>query len=76
MCAAALESPLPTTSSGRWGCSQLDNFKAGFRHVDVLLIDDVQFLERKTRTEEKFFHTFNALTMPAAKSSDLRPPTK
>jgi chromosomal replication initiator protein len=43
------------------GCSQLDSFKAGFRHVDVLLIDDVQFLERKTRTEEEFFHTFNAL---------------
>jgi chromosomal replication initiator protein len=43
------------------GCSQIDNFKAGFRHVDVLLIDDVQFLERKTRTEEEFFHTFNAL---------------
>jgi chromosomal replication initiator protein len=39
----------------------LDTFKAGFRHVDVLLIDDVQFLERKTRTEEEFFHTFNAL---------------
>ncbi len=43
------------------GCSQIDNFKAGFRHVDVLLIDDVQFLERKARTEEEFFHTFNAL---------------
>ncbi len=43
------------------GCSQTDSFKAGFRHVDVLLIDDVQFLERKTRTEEEFFHTFNAL---------------
>src|ERR1700691_2571427 len=43
------------------GCSQIDNFKAGFRHVDVLLIDDVQFLERKIRTEEEFFHTFNAL---------------
>ena len=43
------------------GCGQLDSFKAGFRHVDVLLIDDVQFLERKTRTEEEFFHTFNAL---------------
>jgi chromosomal replication initiator protein len=39
----------------------LEAFKAGFRHVDVLLIDDVQFLERKTRTEEEFFHTFNAL---------------
>jgi chromosomal replication initiator protein len=40
----------------------LERFKERFRHVDVLLIDDVQFLERKTRTEEEFFHTFNALS--------------
>jgi chromosomal replication initiator protein len=39
----------------------IDAFKARFRDVDVLLIDDVQFLERKTKTEEEFFHTFNAL---------------
>jgi len=38
-----------------------DSFKLRFRDVDVLLLDDVQFLERKTRTEEEFFHTFNAL---------------
>ena len=38
-----------------------DDFKARFRHVDVLLLDDVQFLERKTKTEEEFFHTFHAL---------------
>ncbi|MGA9284519.1 MAG: chromosomal replication initiator protein DnaA [Solirubrobacteraceae bacterium] len=39
----------------------LEAFKSSFRHVDVLLIDDVQFLERKTKTEEEFFHTFNEL---------------
>jgi chromosomal replication initiator protein len=38
-----------------------EQFKARFRGVDVLLIDDVQFLERKTRSEEEMFHTFNAL---------------
>jgi chromosomal replication initiator protein len=36
-------------------------FKARFRDVDVLLLDDVQFLQRKAKTEEEFFHTFNAL---------------
>jgi chromosomal replication initiator protein len=43
------------------GAGRLDRFKARFRHVDVLLIDDVQFLERKAKTEEEFFHTFNWL---------------
>jgi chromosomal replication initiator protein len=38
-----------------------DAFKLGFRDVDVLLLDDVQFLQRKAKTEEEFFHTFNAL---------------
>ena len=39
----------------------LEDFKAHFRDVDVLLIDDVQFFERKARSEEELFHTFNAL---------------
>jgi chromosomal replication initiator protein len=39
----------------------LDAFKATYRGVDVLLVDDVQFLQSKARTEQEFFHTFNAL---------------
>jgi chromosomal replication initiator protein len=39
----------------------LEAFKAAYRGVDVLLVDDVQFLESKARTEQEFFHTFNAL---------------
>jgi chromosomal replication initiator protein len=39
----------------------LERFKHAYREVDVLLIDDLQFLAAKARTEEEFFHTFNAL---------------
>jgi chromosomal replication initiator protein len=43
------------------GARSLEQFKRSYRDVDVLLIDDVQFLASKARTEEEFFHTFNAV---------------
>jgi chromosomal replication initiator protein len=43
------------------GSTGKEAFKHRFRGVDVLLIDDIQFLERKAHTEQELFHTFNAL---------------
>jgi chromosomal replication initiator protein len=43
------------------GSRSLDHFKHAYRDADVLLIDDVQFLASKAKTEEEFFHTFNAI---------------
>ena len=37
------------------------NFKAKYRNCDVLLLDDIQFLERTVETQEEMFHTFNVL---------------
>jgi len=40
---------------------KMDEFKKKFRNVDILILDDVQFIAGKERTQEEFFHTFNSL---------------
>jgi chromosomal replication initiator protein len=40
---------------------KMDEFKRKFRNVDILILDDVQFIAGKERTQEEFFHTFNSL---------------
>jgi len=51
-------------------------FRTKFRHVDVLLIDDIHYLAKRERTQEEFFHTFNALHQAGKQivlSSDAAP---
>jgi chromosomal replication initiator protein len=61
---------------GSLHAGSVDAFKDEYRRADVLLVDDVQFLQRKAKTEEEFFHTFNAVHEAGAQlvlTSD-RPP--
>ena len=51
-------------------------FQAAYRDVDILLVDDIQFLQGKDQTQEAFFHTFNTLhdhNKQVVITSDLRP---
>lgn len=48
-------------TSGNDKTKRMDKFRQKYRNVDVLLIDDIQFLESKTYTMEEIFHTFDSL---------------
>jgi chromosomal replication initiator protein len=55
---------------------RMRSFRHRFRHVDILLIDDIHDLSRRDRSQEEFFHTFNTLTQAGRQvvlSSDAAP---
>ena len=58
--------------------NQIDDFRESFRHLDMLLIDDIQFLRGRDQAQEEFFHIFNSLVQNSKQvvlTSD-RPPSE
>jgi chromosomal replication initiator protein len=56
--------------------SRLDSFRAAYRGLDLLVVDDVQFLASKTQTQNELLHTFNAVNLGGARiilASDEHP---
>lgn len=52
---------ITTLRSGSLRPNDIDDFKKRWRKIDLLIIDDIQFLSGKEKTQDEFFHTFNAL---------------
>ncbi|OGD25579.1 hypothetical protein A2819_01550 [Candidatus Azambacteria bacterium RIFCSPHIGHO2_01_FULL_40_24] len=52
---------ITTLRSGSLRPNDIDDFKKKWREIDLLIIDDIQFLSGKEKTQDEFFHTFNAL---------------
>lgn len=48
-------------TEGKNNVEKIDDFKNKYRNIDVLIIDDIQFLGGATKTQQEFFHTFNSL---------------
>jgi chromosomal replication initiator protein len=62
--------------SQAWERGSLDAFRRSIRSMDVLIVDDIQFISKQERTQEEFFHTFNALVSDSKQvvlSSDCPP---
>jgi chromosomal replication initiator protein len=62
--------------SQAWERGSLESFRRRIRSTDVLIVDDIQFISRQERTQEEFFHTFNALVSESKQvvlSSDCPP---